>query len=173
MITSAIFEFGTNVCRLFYNRRKFYSAAVYFQFFTIFKRVQGYVNALCHRIIILLPWKSNFAWFAGYPFHLAYFGHSLTFHQLARPRKCELKKWPQSVWFVIDLSGLRNDVKLQKATFERRSLFRVSNTALAIKTIPACNTVFLLYIDQKSFKKLSFRLWIMSFQKTAIDLAFM
>ena len=48
--------------------------------------------------------------------------------------------------------------KITKATFERRSLFRVSNTALAIKTIPACNTVFLLYIDQKSFKKLSFRL---------------
>ena len=46
--------------------------------------------------------------------------------------------------------------KITNATFEQRSLFCVSGTALAIKNMPACNTVFLLYIDQKIFKKLFF-----------------
>ena len=46
--------------------------------------------------------------------------------------------------------------KITNATFEQRSLFRASGTALAIKNIPAYNTVFLLYIDQKNVKKLFF-----------------
>ena len=46
--------------------------------------------------------------------------------------------------------------KITNATFEQRSLFCVSGTALAIKNMPAYNTVFLLYIDQKIFKKLFF-----------------
>ena len=52
------------------------------------------------------------------------------------PENCEPKKLARDVWFVIDMSGLRNDVKSENATFEHRSLFLVSGATLAIEQYP-------------------------------------
>ena len=49
------------------------------------------------------------------------------------PENCEPKKIAQDVWFVIDMSGFRNDVKSENATFEHRSLFLVAGATLAIE----------------------------------------